>query len=196
MGSEAFSDNGTAQIPFASKLSSSFAGILEEQVAAQMPPQFKVVIGQPFLAERTCGDGACALHSVFGSQTIGGEYFLTNARAKAVEHFSESLEDVLARRDDTQFVDSICSSMWNEFMVGEWQGKPTVEGSIFMRALQQSTPALAREAREHWEKQQTLKRNCRIYEIVISDSQSNILLVISWKNESSDPLYCGLDIFR
>ena len=75
MGSEAFSDNGTAQIPFASELSSSFAGILEEQVAAQLPPQFKVFSAQSFLAKRTCGDGACTLHSVFGSQTIGGGVF-------------------------------------------------------------------------------------------------------------------------
>ena len=158
MRSEAFTGNGNAEIPFTSELASSFAGILEEQVAAQMPPQFKVFSGQSFLAERTCGDGACALHFVFGSQTIGGEYFLTNARAKAVEHFSESLEDMLARRDDTQLVDSICSSLWNEFMVREFQGAPTVESSIFLCALQQSTPALAREARERWEKQQTLKK--------------------------------------
>ena len=132
MGSEAFTANVIAQIPFASELSSSFAGILEEQVAAQLPPQFKVFSGQSFLATRTCGDGACALHSVFGSQTIGGEYFLANTRAMAVEHFRERLEDMLARHDDTQLVDSNCSSMWNEFMVGELQGALTVEGNIFL----------------------------------------------------------------
>ena len=88
--------------------------------------------GPSFLAARTYGDGVCAMHSIFGSQTIGGEYFLANARAMAVEHFSERLEDMLARHDDTQLVDSNCSRMWNEFMVGEFQGAPTVEGNIFM----------------------------------------------------------------
>ena len=94
MRSEAFTGNGSAEIPFTSELASSFAGIVEKPVVAQMPPQLKVFSGQSFLGTRACGDGTCALPPVFGSQTIGREYcFSTSQQSIDVEAMPTTRSD-------------------------------------------------------------------------------------------------------
>ena len=75
------------QVGLDSNVGLSNEGVLEEQVTALMPPLFKGYSGQSFYAVRTCGDGACALHAVFGSLTAGGDCFFSKRSRESSQTF-------------------------------------------------------------------------------------------------------------
>ena len=100
-----------------------------------------------FRAVRTCGDGACALHAVFGTATGDGVLAAPNARELAVRLLGPSEKALQDAEVPTAELTSVKSSLWGEFAVPAIQGEnASVEAAHFWAALQLRLPRLVEEA--------------------------------------------------
>ena len=89
-------------------------------------------------AMKTNGNGACAIHSVFGrpSEARGHqEMFKDNARTLATTCLGESANALLTVGIDKVHIDAICNSFWMELAKPYLQGENTNEGKLFWQAL-------------------------------------------------------------
>ena len=70
-------------------------------------------------AINTNGDGACAIHSVWGTPTLSNELKCLEARNLAWEALGESLESLHLNvpPNFSEDVEKLASSLWNEFML-------------------------------------------------------------------------------
>ena len=102
-------------------------------------------------AMKTNGNGACAIHSVFGrpSEAYGNrEMFKDGARSLAVALLGKSADALLTIGVDKVHVEAICNSFWLELAKPHLQGESTTEGRLFWEALANNDPALAKECED------------------------------------------------
>ena len=107
-------------------------------------------VGRDFISARTVGDGACALHAVFGSPDAKGELFRPNARVLAVALLGPSLEKLQVSHPGSMVLGAITASFWDEFVAPVLEGEGTDEGHLFMHCLQEVAPSVRIEVEQHW----------------------------------------------
>ena len=98
----------------------------------------------------TNGDGAFAILSVSGVPDYLSQLTCPDARRFAADALGETLLHLrtnipLEFRND---VTSLAESLWNEFMVGYFEGKRAAEIRCFKEHLQRLRPDLFREAQQ------------------------------------------------
>ena len=91
----------------------------------------------------TCGDGACALHAVFGQPDAGGTLFAPEARTYAKHCMNSVLNSPHMEGDMAIWVRAVSLSLWDEFIVPHLEGLPSREGEIFWDELSIRNPLFA-----------------------------------------------------
>jgi hypothetical protein len=109
----------------------------------------------------TNGDGACAIHSVWGQPDNINRLTCADARAFAARSLGSSLEYLCANiplefREDVR--DKLASGLWSELMVGYFEGKRTAEIMAFKKHLD---PQLFREAQACFHRRVNLTQEIR-----------------------------------
>ena len=94
---------------------------------------------------RTKGDGACAVHAVFG-QSVPDHVALEHRRPRQFlkDLFDKPLEEIRSsvRPSQQHLVDAVVSSLWSDFVVpflGYDAGEPPTEEAMFLRRLKASS---------------------------------------------------------
>jgi hypothetical protein len=97
----------------------------------RMLPVLKPLYGQVMKALRTCGDGACSLHAVWGWPSPSQDLVAPAARARAVDVVGTSFVELHRRHAGTQAFDAVVSSLWGELLL------PFIEGTggLFQQVL-------------------------------------------------------------
>jgi hypothetical protein len=114
----------------------------------EMPACVRALCEGTMQALSTDGDGACALHAVFGRPSSSGQLFLPDARRFAAELLGPAPNEMVRRGALPIFVDFIKTGLWSEYAVPYFEGGQDTESVCFAEALEGTLPALAREARE------------------------------------------------
>ena len=75
--------------------------------------------GQLFQKIDTDGDGACAIHSVFGAPSIelSNRLFVQNARARAIATLGDTASEFRRRLEGSSFYESICTALWGDLLL-------------------------------------------------------------------------------
>ena len=88
-----------------------------------MLPVLKPFYGQVMKALRTCGDGACSLHAVWGWPSPSKDLVAPAARARAVDVVGKSFVELHRRHAGNRAFDAVVSSLWGELLL------PFIEGT-------------------------------------------------------------------
>jgi hypothetical protein len=88
-----------------------------------MLPVLKPFYGQVMKALRTCGDGACSLHAVWGWPSPSKDLVAPAARARAVDVVGTSFVELHRRHAGNRAFDAVVSSLWGELLL------PFIEGT-------------------------------------------------------------------
>ena len=112
-----------------------------------VPEEIRQSVSDTHHAVATNGNGACAIHSVFGRPSTARELFCPGARELAT-HFLRMLPEA-AKSDEAaaHALNSIYTSFWNEFTKPVLNNVPSDEGRLFWDALARVAPEVAMEAR-------------------------------------------------
>jgi hypothetical protein len=96
-----------------------------------MLPVLKPLYGQVMKALRTCGDGACSLHAVWGWPSPSKDLVAPAARARAVDVVGTSFVELHRRHAGNRAFDAVVSSLWGELLL------PFIEGTggLFQQVL-------------------------------------------------------------
>ena len=84
---------------------------------ALMLPVLLPFCGQTLRALRTCGDGACSLHAVWGWPSPSRELMLPEARARAVGVLGFSITELQLRHAGSRVFNAVLSSLWGELLL-------------------------------------------------------------------------------
>ena len=122
-----------------------FAMAMEAE--SDLPADVLATMSKPMCAVRTKGDGACAIHSIFGTPGSNQELLAPRARMLASDLLGESWPNLLSDGAAQQHVTAIQVSLWHEFVLPYLRGSPSVEGKCFWNALERKFPELAQEAK-------------------------------------------------
>ena len=114
-----------------------------------VPQEMRQSLAEPYHAVETNGDGACALHSVFGEPSAAKELFCPRARDIAVQYLSSLPQAAESDETAANLFACIKASFWDEFAKPLLNKLPTTEGRLFWKALEQLEPELAMDARHH-----------------------------------------------
>ena len=98
-------------------------------------------------AVETNGNGACAIHSVFGRPSAARELFYPDARELAIQCLRGLPEAAVSEEAFANALNSIYTSLWNEFAKPVLNNASTVEGRLFWAALERIAPEVAVEAK-------------------------------------------------
>ena len=123
---------------------------LDVQKVSGLNPFLDMAIARELRSLRTNGDGACAMHALFGVPCdFSGrqELFLHNARERAVALLGPSLEILAAREDIVGAVRDLKTSLWHEFVVSHLNGAPSQESTLFWSSMERLVPHMCVEAR-------------------------------------------------
>ena len=82
----------------------------------EMPPRVRALCSGTMHALDTVGDGACALHAVFGRPTAGNLY-LADAREFAARLLRPSPDELLERGAPPICVVGVKNTLWHEFQL-------------------------------------------------------------------------------
>ena len=112
-----------------------------------VPEEIRQSVSDTHHAVATNGNGACAIHSVFGRPSKARELFCPGARELAT-HFLRMLPEA-ARSDEAaaHALNSIYTSFWNEFTKPVLNNVPSDEARLFWDALVRVAPEVAKEAK-------------------------------------------------
>ena len=94
---------------------------------------------------RTCGDGSCGLHAVFGKPSAGGYLFKDGAAKFASSLLSPSLEELYSKGVSERLIVFLGEMLWNEFVKPVLENDASPEGELFWQALEAVSPALKQE---------------------------------------------------
>ena len=95
----------------------------------------------------TNGNGACAIHAVFGKPNVAQQVFAWDARDLAV-HFLSTLPDAAnVSAEVARSCQIIQTSLWNEFAKPHICNTGSTEAKLFWNVLERRDPALAAEAK-------------------------------------------------
>ncbi len=114
-----------------------------------VPDVIRRTISDLLVALATNGNGACAMHSVFGFPSVTQEFFAGQARERAAHYLSTLVEASRSNAAAAGSLQSIRSSLWNEFVLPVSINTPTPEANIFWQALGKTASELQAEARRH-----------------------------------------------
>ena len=130
--------------------------VISWKIDDPVPDHIKQRLTKVLRAARTNGNGACALHSVFGRPSPARELFTPMARDIAVAALKQ-LPVVASEHVRAQIaLQSIHSMLWTDFIVAHWKQQPTMESTAFWSALDRMSPDLMKEA-VHFCEQSTLR---------------------------------------
>ena len=134
-----------------------------------VPPELAPLLGRTCSELTTAGDGACALHAVFGTPDVRTEELrLNNPRSVLRNLLGESLPQV--RREMEDVLDTVVSGLWTDFLlpyIGAGAAAPRNEEAIFLRHLRSSARwehvleavGVHRERQEAFDAQEAIARN-------------------------------------
>lgn len=114
----------------------------------EMPSRVRALCSGAMHALDTVGDGACALHAVFGKPTASDGLYLANAREFAARLLRPSPDELLRRGAPHFCVDAVKNSLWHEFALPSFRQITSAEIDCFVEAMEETLPALAREVKE------------------------------------------------
>ena len=110
-------------------------------------------------AVETNGNGACAVHSVFGRPGADSKLFAFGARHLACRFLSMLPEAATTDHLAARALDSISTSLWDEFAKPFLSNQASVEGRLFWKALETDAPELAVEARQRFQVSLVMNRD-------------------------------------
>ena len=113
----------------------------------ELPDDVLASMSKLMRAVRTKDDGACAIHSIFGTLGSNQDLFAPRARMLASDLLGDSWQNLLSDGAAQQHVIAVQVSLWHEFVLPYLRGSPSVEGECFWNALVRKSPDLAEEAR-------------------------------------------------
>ena len=130
------------------------------QVSDHMPPLHREKLSDAsYRSLKTNGDGACAMHSIWGRPNLHKELELPGARDKAVN----AIRALPARAEECsvclRYLEIIRGSLYNEFVRKYFEGNKSVERRIFWSSMEELCPVLAKETRQFY--QQCVVREAR-----------------------------------
>ena len=109
--------------------------VFQAKAGDDIPDRGRPFLGKKFVAVKTCGDGACALHAVLGSPTDANELRFDDARANASCLLGPSYDEVVSRFGHNNLLESIAVSLWSELMVPYLEGCGEQESRISSSVL-------------------------------------------------------------
>ena len=126
----------------------------------------------------TNGDGACAIHSVWGVPDNLSQLTCPEARRFAAEAMGESLLHLrthipLEFRED---VHDLATSLWSEYMVGYFEGQRSPEIQSFKQHLQRLHPDLLREAQACFNRRAVIKQDMDACEVLMKQQCKRVCI--------------------
>ena len=112
-----------------------------------VPEEIRQSISTTQHAVSTNGNGACAIHSVFGRPSAGRQFFCSDARELATYFLRMLPEAASSDEAAANALNSIYTSFWNEFTKPVLDDVPSNEGRLFWEALEHVSPEVAMDAR-------------------------------------------------
>ena len=113
-----------------------------------LPDILRYIANGPFYALQTNGDGACAMHALFGNPTFGNDNFFElkaqNARSRAIACFQPSLAALQQKVSISSALRSIETALWKEFVEDYFEGTSSDESTLFWKTLITQNPQLAK----------------------------------------------------
>ena len=121
------------------------------------------IAAEPFKLKRltpveTCGDGACALHSVFGHPDANRGLFATRARFVAKELMGPTMVEA-SKKGGRCDVAAIGASFWGDFIRPYFDKAGGAEARIFVKSLATHSPELWSEVMKSWQLEREHSRN-------------------------------------
>ena len=109
-----------------------------------LPDILRYIAYGPFHALQTNGDGACAMHALFGNPTTSYynclELWARNARSRAIACFQPSLAALQKKVSISSALRSIETALWKEFVEDYFEGTGTDESTLFWKTLITQNP--------------------------------------------------------
>ena len=112
--------------------------VLVESSEVPLPPE--VPRGSCWLTANTTGDGACAMHALFGEAHHSGQLYCEQARSLA----ARALEEALAPAEQEQspaFIKAVRASVWSELVRPGAAGGGGPETKAFWKILEKQRPS-------------------------------------------------------
>ena len=139
-----------------------------------VPQEIREASHNGFHALATKGDGACAIHAVFGKPDSLQELFCNDARQYAINFLSRLPDAARADAMASSALKIIRTSFWHEFAKPKLNGNGSPESEMFWKALQTNAPDLVAEAERHVNE----------YRVHVSASQQTITNAVTISRES------------
>ena len=141
---------------------------------------FQMFNGKFCRTNQTLGDGACGIHSVFGSCT-GNFYFRQNARAFLLDKFTMSASTFKSRLNDVSTLSDMSQVLWKELVkpcaakqagIPRYEMKVKPEGSLVWQEIMKH-PSLADNASTLWSKKMHPVLHLRLNDFELQVFSSN-----------------------
>ena len=94
-----------------------------------VPPNIAIARNNRFEVESTCGDGACAIHSIFGSPSPRG-LFKQGARRFYADQLGSSCQELAANMSDDALLQEFCYTLWYDVVKPQAQCQAGLQASM------------------------------------------------------------------
>ena len=122
-----------------------------------LPDSLKPHLSGQVCSAKTNGDGACAMHAVFGIPSASSELFLSDARKNAICALRTLPAAANGNVTAKHLYESLLTNIWVDFAVPYITGEPSAESRAFWSSLENISPALAVEARSFYHTRSALE---------------------------------------
>ena len=106
-------------------------------------------LAEPHHSVETNGNGACAIHSVWGRPSPDRQLFALGARDLAGHYLDMLPQAAVSDEAAASALVRIHTSLWSDFAQPFLTNQASIEGRLFWEALESLLPELAAEARRH-----------------------------------------------
>jgi hypothetical protein len=129
-----------------------------------VPENLRAMCARTMRAVGTKGDGACAVHAVFGAPAALGLHVKTGARDVVRRVLGSCIQSLLNRGAGEAHVQALWTSFWVDLTLvylkrtAEDQRLINDEPKLFWESLAQHVPQVAKDAKLHFERQRVMRQ--------------------------------------
>jgi hypothetical protein len=139
-----------------------------------VPEELGTICLEPVHAVSTFGDGACAVHAVFGTPTASGGLTKKGARDLVRHLLGSSIQSLLDRGAKQEHVQASQTSFWTELVYLERtasdQKRVQDEPKFFWDSLTHSSKKVAETAKQHFDSKLVSRREAVALKISVLES--------------------------
>ena len=95
------------------------------------PEELQRHMSSQVCAVKANGDGACAMHSIFGKPAVWSELFPRDARAAAIDELRTLPGLAEENATANTFLEHLLTNLWVDFAMPCIEGRPSEEGDAF-----------------------------------------------------------------